>query len=178
MRTVILALFAVAPFAAGCAHHSKQAQVRSVPAAAEVTPAVVAHEDAVAASAQPCGTVYAHFELDSAAIQSIDKPALEGAAACLRNDRDTRITIEGNTDERGTEEYNIALGERRATVVARHMESLGASPAQIRTVSFGESRPECHEHTEGCWAKNRRATIGPDKRARATATREQTGTSS
>jgi peptidoglycan-associated lipoprotein len=176
MRTVVLAaLFALSPLVSGCAH-TKPAQAKRAPA--EVTPAEVAHEDAVAASVQPCGTVYVHFERDSALIQLNDEPALKGAAACLRNDGDARIIVEGNTDERGTEEYNLALGERRAATVARYIKALGASPAQVHTVSFGESKPECNEHSEGCWAKNRRAAISPEKAGRATAAREHTGKSS
>jgi peptidoglycan-associated lipoprotein len=167
VRTALVAFLTLAPFAVGCAHH--KAMVRATPLETTTTPAAeVAHEDEVAAAAQPCGTVYAHFELDSAVILGDDEAALEGAAACLRNDRDTHITIEGNTDERGTEEYNLALGERRAVAVARYIKSLGASPAQVHTVTYGESRPECNEHSEACWAKNRRTAITPAEGKRTT----------
>jgi peptidoglycan-associated lipoprotein len=78
------------------------------------------------------------------------------------------VTIQGNADERGTEEYNMALGDRRATTVAHYLESLGASAAQLKTVSYGKENPLCTEHDEECWAKNRRAEL---KAAEVTSTR-------
>jgi peptidoglycan-associated lipoprotein len=170
--TALSFLVTLAPLVSGCAH-TKPSQAKN---AVEVTPAAqVAREDAAAASAQPCGTVYAHFELDSAAIQANDNPALEGAVACLRSDRDAKIIVEGNTDERGTEEYNLALGERRAATIAMYLKAMGASAAQVHTVSYGENRPVCREHNEGCWAKNRRTAIGPDPGTPAAASREPSG---
>jgi peptidoglycan-associated lipoprotein len=69
------------------------------------------------------------------------------------------VTIQGNADERGTEEYNMALGDRRARAVAKYLESLGASSAQLATVSFGKENPECNEHDEACWSRNRKAAL-------------------
>ena len=69
------------------------------------------------------------------------------------------VTIEGNADERGTDEYNLALGDQRATSVARYLKALGASPTQLKTVSYGKEKPLCTEHDEECWAKNRRAAV-------------------
>jgi peptidoglycan-associated lipoprotein len=69
------------------------------------------------------------------------------------------MTIQGNTDERGSREYNIALGQRRADSVKRMMTLLGAQDAQIETVSFGEERPRNAGHDEAAWAENRRADI-------------------
>jgi outer membrane protein OmpA-like peptidoglycan-associated protein len=68
-------------------------------------------------------------------------------------------TIENNADERGTEEYNMALGDRRATVVKGYLESLGASSAQLATASYGKENPLCSEPDEACWAQNRRAEM-------------------
>jgi len=106
-----------------------------------------------------CTSVRVHFDFDSAEIPSADLPRLEHAAMCLRANRSVKVDIEGNADERGTEEYNFALGDRRAQTVARHLERLGASAEQVRTVSFGEDNPECLSHDEKCWARNRRAAV-------------------
>lgn len=84
--------------------------------------------------------------------------------SCLRREQGLRVVIEGNADERGTVEYNIALGQRRADAVRQYLEELGVSPAQVRTVSYGEERPMCTEHSEDCWAKNRRAALVPPSR--------------
>jgi peptidoglycan-associated lipoprotein len=69
------------------------------------------------------------------------------------------IAISGNADERGTEEYNMALGDHRAHAVADYLRSLGASDPQLQTVSYGKERPLCGEHDEACWAQNRRAEL-------------------
>jgi peptidoglycan-associated lipoprotein len=67
------------------------------------------------------------------------------------------VLIEGHCDERGTNEYNLALGERRAKATRDHLVSLGIEGSRITVISYGEERPVCTERTEGCWTKNRRA---------------------
>jgi peptidoglycan-associated lipoprotein len=67
------------------------------------------------------------------------------------------VTIEGNADERGTREYNLALGARRATAVKEYLVSLGVGANRLTTMSFGKERPVCVESSESCWSKNRRA---------------------
>jgi peptidoglycan-associated lipoprotein len=84
-------------------------------------------------------------------------------ARCLKGDHDLHVTIEGNADERGTEEWNIALGDKRATAVAEYLEHLGVSQAQLKTVSYGKERPLCEQHNEDCWSKNRRAALKPQR---------------
>jgi peptidoglycan-associated lipoprotein len=84
---------------------------------------------------------------------------VERSARCLKADHALHVSIEGNADERGTEEYNMALGDRRATTVKGYLESLGASASQLKTVSYGKENPLCTEHDEECWAKNRRAEM-------------------
>jgi len=106
-----------------------------------------------------CTNVRVHFPFNSDEIDSADKPQLDRSARCLKADHALHITIEGNADERGTEEYNMALGDRRARSVAGYLQSLGASQAQVATVSYGKENPECQEHDEACWAKNRRAAL-------------------
>jgi peptidoglycan-associated lipoprotein len=108
-----------------------------------------------------CGIQRVHFALDSSEIAEPDRPLLERAARCLRAARSMHFTIEGNADERGTEEYNVALGDRRAQSVAHYLEKLGATADQLKTVSYGKENPMCQEHDEACWAKNRRAAVKP-----------------
>jgi peptidoglycan-associated lipoprotein len=110
-----------------------------------------------------CTAVHVHFDFDSSEIPAKDRAPLERAASCLRASQATKVTIEGNADERGTEEYNVALGDRRAQSVAKYLEMLGASQDQVKTVSYGEENPVCTEHDESCWAKNRRALVGAPK---------------
>jgi peptidoglycan-associated lipoprotein len=67
------------------------------------------------------------------------------------------VTIEGHCDERGTEEYNIALGDKRARAAKRYLKNLGVGTGRLKTISYGEGRPVCSEASEDCWAQNRRA---------------------
>ncbi len=100
-----------------------------------------------------------YFDFDKADI----KPQFQQIVACqakyLVDRPEARMTLEGNTDERGSREYNLGLGERRAKSVASALEALGASAGQITVVSYGKERPVCREHNETCWAKNRRVDI-------------------
>ena len=84
---------------------------------------------------------------------------MQAHAQYLRDNPDARIIIEGHTDERGTPEYNIALGERRARSVARYMQNLGVDVNQLSIVSYGEEKPAEVGHSEAFWSKNRRAVI-------------------
>ncbi len=115
----------------------------------------------VTADLAECAMLRVHFALNSSEIDSGDKSSLERSARCLRADHALHVTIEGNADERGTEEYNLALGDRRATAVAKWLESLGASASQVKTVSYGKENPLCTEHDEACWLQNRRASVKP-----------------
>jgi peptidoglycan-associated lipoprotein len=107
---------------------------------------------------QPLVRVF-YFEFDQAVLKPQALASLELHAAFLRNNPDRQITVEGNCDERGTREYNLALGERRADSVRVFLVSSGVRRAQIDTVSYGEERPVDPAHTEAAWAKNRRAEI-------------------
>jgi len=100
-----------------------------------------------------------YFDFDKSNI----KPKFDNIVACqakyLVDNPTARVTLEGNTDERGTREYNLGLGERRAKSVETSMEALGASPSQFTVISYGKERPVCRQRTETCWAKNRRVDI-------------------
>ena len=100
-----------------------------------------------------------YFGYDRAVINPDDLSSLEMHATVLRNNRDRRIVIEGHCDERGTREYNLALGERRSDAVRGFLTSAGVSPRQIENVSYGEERPEDAGHNESSWSRNRRAVM-------------------
>lgn len=100
-----------------------------------------------------------YFEYDSSDIKPGDRETVEAHAAYLVANPSTRITLEGHADERGSREYNLALGERRAQTVKRQMTLLGVSPSQIRTVSYGEERPVIDGHDDYSWSQNRRVEI-------------------
>jgi peptidoglycan-associated lipoprotein len=171
--------------AVGCAH---QTQTRSEPIAAN-TPAPVAAAPStpglpggdpsctrdldcgdrqlcirnrcvdITAGLAECSQVRVHFPFNSSEIEAAERTDLDRSARCLKADHALHVSIEGNADERGTEEYNLALGDQRATAVKRYLESLGTSDAQLKTVSYGKENPLCTEHDESCWAKNRRADV-------------------
>jgi peptidoglycan-associated lipoprotein len=98
-----------------------------------------------------------HFAFDSSAIKSSEQSNLEAVAAALKSDASAKLLIEGNTDERGTEEYNRALGERRALAAREALAKDGIDPSRIRTISFGKDKPVDPANNEAAWAKNRRA---------------------
>ena len=101
-------------------------------------------------------TVY--FDFDRSDIRPDQQSTLKGNAAAIQKHTDWKlITIEGNCDERGTEEYNLALGDRRATSAKSYLENLGISATKLTTVSLGASQPAVAGHDEAAWAKNRRA---------------------
>jgi peptidoglycan-associated lipoprotein len=85
-----------------------------------------------------------------------DRGTLQRQAAWLQKYPQVRVTVQGNCDERGTREYNLALGARRANAVKEYLVSLGVSSARVDTISYGKERPVCTESTEECWAQNRR----------------------
>ena len=95
------------------------------------------------------------------------KNDLTRMARCLRADQALRLSIEGNADERGTEEYNLQLGSKRASSVEKYLLALGVTPSQVKTVSYGENKPLCSEQDEACWAKNRRASVKPTEDPKA-----------
>ncbi|MEZ9564637.1 peptidoglycan-associated lipoprotein Pal [Vibrio artabrorum] len=102
-------------------------------------------------------TIY--FAFDNSTIASDYEEVLAAHAAYLSNNADMKVTIEGHADERGTPEYNIALGERRAQAVAKYLEALGVQADQISIVSYGEEKPLLLGQSEDVYAKNRRAVL-------------------
>jgi peptidoglycan-associated lipoprotein len=98
----------------------------------------------------------AYFDFNKADIRADARAALAKTADFLRNYPQIRVTIEGHCDERGSTEYNLALGDRRAGAVKQYLVSLGLSADRISTVSFGKEKPFCSQSNEACWQQNRR----------------------
>ena len=100
-----------------------------------------------------------YFDLDQDAL----KPEFQATMAChakYLNDRpSSRLRLEGNADERGSREYNVALGERRGNAVSSALQANGGSGSQLSVISYGEERPVCNEAGEGCWSQNRRVEL-------------------
>jgi peptidoglycan-associated lipoprotein len=103
---------------------------------------------------KPLGDVY--FDLDESAIRDDAKAPLQRNADWLKRWTSTQITVEGHADERGSAEYNLALGSRRADSVKQYLVSLGVQAGRITVVSKGKEQPVCMEHGESCWQQNRR----------------------
>ena len=97
-----------------------------------------------------------YFDFDSAILQVQAREKLQRIASWLSQNPDTIIRIEGNCDERGSEEYNLTLGERRAVAAKNYLASLGISPKNLVTISFGEENPADPGHNAAAWEKNRR----------------------
>ena len=100
-----------------------------------------------------------HFAFDSAAIKKTEKSNLAAVASALKGSATDKLLIEGNCDERGTDEYNRALGERRALAAREALAKLGVSPDRIRTLSNGKDKPADPGHDDAAWSKNRNDTF-------------------
>jgi peptidoglycan-associated lipoprotein len=169
-RTV-LAVVAAAAFMAGCASQSTTTPDQGSPSQSSGTPSG-AQSSATPPSGGP-GTAssgsrdpreaYAkrsvYYEFDGYDVKPEYRPLVEAHAAYLKQNPSARITIEGNCDERGSREYNVALGQRRAESVMKMMTLLGARAGQIESVSFGKEKPRAAGNDEKAWAENRRSDL-------------------
>jgi peptidoglycan-associated lipoprotein len=128
----------------------------SLPAPVAPVPALVAHLD-------PKNMLYrersVYFDYDGSALREQDKRIVEAHGTYLASNPALHVRVEGNTDERGSSEYNLALGQRRAEVVKSALLVIGVRDAQIEAVSFGKEKPRATAHEEAAWAQNRRADI-------------------
>lgn len=114
---------------------------------------------AVASKAQP----YVYFDFDSAVVRSEFSESIDAHARQLLAAPDKRLRIEGHTDERGSREYNLALGQRRADAVAQSLNLLGVPDSRLEVVSYGAERPKAEGSDEDAWAKNRRAALRSER---------------
>ncbi len=101
-----------------------------------------------------------HFDFDSATIREADRKTLEAIASYLKENPSQKILVAGNCDERGTTEYNLALGQRRASAARNYLVKLGAPADHVGTVSWGEEKPANSGHNEAAWSENRRDEFG------------------
>ncbi|MGB0734027.1 MAG: peptidoglycan-associated lipoprotein Pal [Pontibacterium sp.] len=163
------ALALAVAFAAGCSNTEVQESAETTAAdntsVAETAPATVntAVSEAemkakAAAEAAALQSVF-YFDFDQSVVKQDGFAALEKHAAYLAMNSDASVRLEGHADERGTREYNMALGEDRAKAVARVLQVNGVNAAQIETISYGEEKPAMMGHNADSWAKNRRVVL-------------------
>ncbi|MFQ5581821.1 MAG: peptidoglycan-associated lipoprotein Pal [Mariprofundaceae bacterium] len=152
-KLTIMALAAAGLLFSGCAkkevEDTSSKMIDSTPVVKQV---VKAHKAAP-------GSNSVYFAFDSSALDEASESLLNHWAVWMGDHPDMSVTIEGNCDERGSREYNLALGQRRSDSVKDYLVSKGASASSIDTVSFGEEQPACTGSGEACWAQNRRADI-------------------
>jgi peptidoglycan-associated lipoprotein len=98
-----------------------------------------------------------YFDYDRFVIRNESQKILEANARVLKSKDGWKLLVEGHCDERGTADYNLVLGERRAQAVKRYLQNLGVSASQVQITSFGKERPFCADHSDACWQQNRRA---------------------
>jgi peptidoglycan-associated lipoprotein len=147
---------APAPAPAQPSPQTGEARVTQPPAPTEtpVQPAPAAQAQAQVPAASPLKDVF--FEFDKSAIRDDQKPALNEDVAWLKGNAKAKITVEGHCDERGTAEYNLALGERRAKAVKDYLIAAGVPATLVSTISYGKERPFVLGHDESAWKWNRR----------------------
>jgi peptidoglycan-associated lipoprotein len=121
----------------------------------------VANVDVASASSSAMSSVprVVYFDFDSYAVSDAYRPVIEANAKELLKDPREHMAVQGHTDDRGSSEYNLALGQRRADAVVNSLTLLGAQPGQLEAVSFGKERPAVQGDTEEAWAKNRRVEL-------------------
>lgn len=174
-KGMVVALGIVAMMAAGCAKDEvvkkdepvveqqtvKQAEpVKPVEAAkVEVAKVEPVQQEATAAKASEAVALEnVYFDFDKSDLRQDARDALsKNAEALLKQVADAKVQVAGHCDERGSDEYNLALGERRAKSVAKYLETLGVKADRISTISYGKEKPAVDGHDEAAWSKNRRA---------------------
>lgn len=152
--TIALAVLSVGLF--GCAKKQTLKQEPAVKQTEAAQPPIQTKEEKPEAKLE---TQIIYFDFDSHELRSDAKNTLNRASAQLRSNVKIALSIEGHCDERGTTEYNLALGEKRAVAVKDYLVNSGLDKSRLQTVSFGEEKPAAAGHDEQSWTKNRRAEI-------------------
>ena len=150
----ILMMSSCAKKQVGTGEAAPAAKPGAAPAPAAAAPSTAGVDMAQDARAFEAEGIY--FDFDKSEIKAEAKAILEKKAAWLRANPSYKVKIEGNCDERGTNEYNLALGDRRAKAAQKYLNALGISMDRMSTISYGEEKPACTEKSEKCWSKNRR----------------------
>ena len=174
-RMISMAAIAVAlSLTAGCAHRRTAAELPPEPPSATdtaagegqvqdngIAPVAVPGSRADFLQTVPSDRVF--FDFDSYALDDQDRTTLDAQAAWLGRNSGVRVTIEGHADERGTREYNLALGDRRANAARDYLEARGVAASRMQVISWGKERPANPASNETAWAENRRAvTVVPE----------------
>ncbi len=166
----VVALGAVAVMAAGCAKEEvikkdepvveQQTVVAPPPPPVELpapAPAPVVQEEAAVKASEVVQLETVYFDFDKSDLRQDTRDVLSRNAEAILKSAGSRVKIEGHCDERGSDEYNLALGDRRANSVAQYLINLGVSADKISTISFGKEKPAVDGSNEAAWSKNRRA---------------------
>ena len=174
MKKILLSILLVNLLAACASDKTKDEVAQPATPAATEAPATAAAEPAPTATAvaatEPApaaadtaadltNTRSVFFPFDVDAVQAADRPVIQAHGAYLAKNKNAKVRVEGNADERGSSEYNLALGQHRANNVKKLLILSGAKASQIETVSFGEEKPRATGHDESSWSQNRRADI-------------------
>ncbi len=166
MKKIALSVLMVSLLAACAAQKPKEEPKAEAPAAEAPAPAVEAPKAvepvAVDALDDPNSILArrsTYYPFDVSVVQAADRPLVEAHAKYLSEHPDRKVRLEGNCDERGSNEYNLALGQRRADGVKKLLLAGGAKASQIESVSNGEEKPKATCHDESCWKENRRTDL-------------------
>lgn len=173
MKKIVISIVLANLLVACASQKPKEPEVPAAPAAPVAAPAEV--KETVAAAPAPVAvdplndpanilskrSVY--YPLDVDTVQDADKPLVQAHAKYLSEHPDRKVRLEGNADERGSNEYNLALGQRRADGVKKMLVLGGAKASQVETVSYGEEKPKASGHDETSWSQNRRTDINYSK---------------
>ena len=144
---------------AEAAKAAQEAQAAKDAQAAQAAQAAAATADALDDASSILAKRSAFFDFDKSAVKAEDQPAVQAHGQYLAGHADRKVVVEGNADERGSSEYNLALGNRRAESVKKMLIVSGAKAGQVSTASFGEEKPRATGHNEAAWSQNRRADI-------------------
>jgi peptidoglycan-associated lipoprotein len=168
MKKIILSIILVNLLAACASEKTKEVanEPAAAPTATETAAPVTspAQTAPVATEAMNAGATApevrsVYFPFDSDVVQAADRATVQTHGEYLAKNKSAKVRVEGNADERGSSEYNLSLGQRRANNVKKLLVLSGAKSAQVETISFGEEKARCQDHNEGCWSQNRRADI-------------------
>ncbi len=151
-------LFALLAFGVACAKSPEGEEKAEAPS--EFRESSSRGDSGTIASTRVAELQTVYFDYDQSVIRSDARPVLRANKQAIDDSNWDRIVLEGHCDERGSEEYNLALGERRANAVKQYLQSLGVPGSKIQTVSYGESRPAAFGSNESAWSQNRRVEFG------------------
>ena len=154
MMVRLMSTFAAVVLLAGCASAPEKEVISTDTSSAPTAPSGPA-ADSTDYFKQVVGNTVI-FDLDQYTLTTSSQRILKSQAAWLSQNPGRSVVVEGHCDERGTREYNLGLGDRRANSVKGYLVSLGVAPSRVRTVSYGKERPLCVASNESCWSKNRR----------------------